>query len=29
MAKFVLTFEDARQPSSPEAGQKHMSDYKD
>ena len=29
MAKFVLTFEDARQPSSPEAGQQHMSDYRD
>lgn len=28
MAKFVLTFEDARQPSSPEAGQQHMSDYR-
>lgn len=29
MAKFVLTFEDARQPNSPEAGQQHMSDYRD
>jgi len=29
MTKFVLTFEDARQPSSPEAGQQHMSDYRD
>ena len=29
MAKFILTFEDARQPSSPEAGQQHMSDYRD
>ena len=29
MAKFVLTFEDARQPSSPEAGQQHMSDHRD
>ena len=28
MPTFVLTFEDARQPSSPEAGQQHMSDYK-
>ena len=28
MAKFVLTFEDARQPRSPEAGQQHMSDYR-
>jgi len=28
MPKFVLTFEDARQPSSPEAGQQHMDDYK-
>ena len=28
MAKFVLTFEDARQPSSPEAEQQHMSDYR-
>ena len=29
MAKFVLTFEDARQPSSPKAGQQHMSDNRD
>lgn len=29
MAKLVLTLEDARQPSSPEAGQQHMSDYRD
>ena len=29
MAKFVLTFEDARQPNSPVAGQQHMSDYSD
>ncbi len=29
MAKFVLTFEDARQPNSPEAGQQQMSDYRD
>ena len=28
MPTFVLTFEDARQPSSPEAGQQHMTDYK-
>jgi len=28
MPTFVLTFEDARQPRSPEAGQQHMSDYK-
>lgn len=28
MAKFILTFEDARQPSSPVAGQQHMTDYK-
>ena len=28
MPKFALTFEDARQPSSPEAGKQHMTDYK-
>lgn len=27
MPTFVLTFEDARQPSSPEADQQHMTDY--
>ena len=29
MANFFLTFEDARQPSSPGARQQHMSDYRD
>lgn len=29
MAKFVLNLKDARQPRSPEAGQQHMSDYRD
>ena len=28
MPKFVLTFEDARQPSSPESSQQHMIDYR-
>ena len=28
MPKFVLTFEDARQPSSPESSQQHMIEYR-